>query len=318
MSPTDATKMYDAGEARFRRIHRRLHAGHARCRDDEWLTEPCRGTDGEPVDRPVVWSRRNGAWRRVSILWVGAAPGNAGGRGDGELGAHGTRIPFGGDIAGANLDVLFASIGLSRNDTFITAALNRLPERGGGEPRVRELVAPAGDYASSIHALHDTMIAAGPRLLVALGNVAVRTVFAAARLDAEPLRLPTLRRLRRTGIERGRARAWPDEEPPAERMLSGWREAWRDAPMPHLLWLTHPSAQNMSPYAGLDTGFHTRMRAARDALRAAVEQILGREPPNERPSVPLEGEGVYGLPAWRERVGPRHRELDSLWSAKGV
>lgn len=309
---------HTAEEARFRRIFRRLHAGHAGCLEDEWLTDGCRDAAGDAVGRPVVWSRRNGAWRRTGILWIGAAPGNAGGMGDGDLGAHGTRIPFGGDIAGANLDVLLGGIGLSRNETFITAALNQLPERGGGEPRVRELVAPAGDYASSIEALHDTVVAAGPRLAVALGNVALRTLFAAALLDAEPLRLPTLNRLRKAGLERGRAIAWPGGEAPGERFDAAWRDAWAGAPLPHVLWLTHPSAQNMSPHAGRTTGFHARMVEARDALRAAVERVLARELPAERSCVPADGAGVYALPAWRERVGPRHRELARLWRDKGL
>ena len=105
--------------------------------------------------------------------------GNAGGRGKGALGAHGTRIPFGGDIAGANLDVLLGSAGLNRNQTFIAASLNHLPERGGGEPTLAELFSPEGAYPDSIAIIRDTLIAAGPRLVVALGNVAARVVAAA-------------------------------------------------------------------------------------------------------------------------------------------
>ena len=74
-------------EARFRRVFRRLHAGHPACLADEWLTEPCRDERGAAM-RPIAWSRRNGPWRRSELLWVGAAPGNAGGRGAGDLGAH--------------------------------------------------------------------------------------------------------------------------------------------------------------------------------------------------------------------------------------
>jgi hypothetical protein len=28
--------------------------------------------------------------------------------------------------------------------------------------------------------------------------------------------------------------------------------------------------------------------------------------------------GVYGLPEWRDAIGPRHRELMALWHAKGL
>src|SRR5690606_15560808 len=90
-------------DARFREIYRRAHARHPACLNDEWLSQPCTDARGRVAPRPIVWSRRNGPWRRHQLLFVGSAPGNAGGKGAGELGAHGTRIPFGGDIAGANL-----------------------------------------------------------------------------------------------------------------------------------------------------------------------------------------------------------------------
>lgn len=334
-------------EERFRRIFRAVHAGHAGCLEDEWLTEPCRLEDGRPAERPIVWSRRNGAWRRVETLWVGAAPGNAGGKGDGDLGAHGTRIPFGGDVSGANVDALFGSIGLNRNETFIVAALNQLPARGGGEPTAAELNAPVGTYPTSLHVLRDTVLAAGPRLVVAFGTVAVRALVAALRLGAghavgtdsarhaastgarrtsagetaggataATVRLPGMTRLERAGLVRGAAIPWPEAEAPDEPFLRAWSQAWGDAPLPHLLWLTHPSAQNMSPFAGTETSFHARMVETRDALRRAVQDVLGWEVPEERPAPPETG--IYALPEWRERIGPRHARLDELWRAKGV
>src|SRR5687768_9837076 len=126
----------------FAEVFRKAHAGHRGCLQDEWLSEPCRQATGAAVERPLAWSRRNGPWQPVDVLWVGAAPGNAGGKGAGQLGAHATRIPFGGDIAGANLDVLLGSIGITRNDTFLTAALNSLPLAGGGEPTLAEIATP--------------------------------------------------------------------------------------------------------------------------------------------------------------------------------
>lgn len=311
----------NAQEQRFRRIFRRLHAGHAHCAGDEWLMRSCVGADGEPVRRPVAWSRRNGPWHRVEILWVGAAPGNAGGRGKGELGAHGTRIPFGGDIAGANLDALFGSIGVTRNDTFITATLNQLPEAGGGEPTRAEIASPVGGYPSSLHALSDTLVAAGPSLLVALGNVALRATLAAAQLpgDASPPRAGAIlpqSRVERAGLRRGEHAPWPEAVAPSEPFLVAWSAAWGHAPLPELLWLTHPSGQNMSPFARVETAFHARMLEAIAALREAAHVVLGREPPIVRPTMPETG--VYALPEWTALVAPRHARMDALWRAKGV
>lgn len=293
---------------------------------------PCVAPDGEPT-RPLVWSRRNGPWRRVRILWVGAAPGNAGSLGAGNLGAHGTRIPFGGDIAGGNLDVLLASIGITRNDTFMVATLNELPDRGGGEPTLAEIARPVGAYPDSIALLRDTVIAAGPELIVALGNVALRALVAAlTRADdavpgqpqrtVAPPRLPTTQRLARAGFARGAVSRWPGELPVAPGFRAAWHTAWhgRDdaaATLPLVLPLLHPSAQNMSPFAGVDTLFHRRMLATRDALTVAVTQTLGMQPPATRPPIPQAG-GIYELPEWKERIAERHRRFDELWRQRGV
>jgi uracil-DNA glycosylase family 4 len=288
-------RLEDGPEA-FAAIFRKAHAHHPNCLRDEWLSEPCRYASGEPVDRPLSWSRRNGPWRTVDILWVGAAPGNAGGKGAGILGAHATRIPFGGDIAGANLDVLLGSIGITRNDTFITAALNQLPLAGGGEPTLAEISTPIGEYPSSLHLLRDTVSAAAPKLIVALGNVGLRALIASTHLDTTGLKLPTTGRLQKAGFRRGEVGEWPG--------------------LPPILWLTHPSAQNMSPYARTDTLFHTRMLDARLALRKAVEQQLGWKPPRQR--APYPDDGIYALKEWKELVGPRHEQLDALWRAHGI
>lgn len=281
--------------------------------------EPCRLPDGSEADRSLVWSRRNGPWRRVDVLWVGAAPGNAGGMGAGVMGAHATRIPFGGDIAGANLDLLLDSVGLDRNSTFIVASLNQLPDRGGGEPRVSELRRPVGSYASSVHLLRDTILAAGPRLVVALGNVALRTTIAAGSLAArDRLVLPGLRRLADAGLTRGAAGHWPEAHAPDAAFIEAWRDAHGNDPLPHLLWLLHPSAQNMSPYAGVDTVFHARMVETRDALRTAVGAVLGRPVEGGREETGPGDAGIYALPEWRDAIGPRHRELIALWRQKGL
>lgn len=300
---------------RLRAIYRRVHTGHRACLADEWLNKPCPAPVGG-IARPIVWSRRNGPWRQVDVLLVGAAPGNAGGRGSGELGAHATRIPFGGDLAGGNLDVLLGAAGLNRNEVFIAAVLNQLPARGGGEPSFHEIRQPVGAYPSSLHLLRDTLLATGPRLVVVLGNLALRATLAATRLEADGLRLPSLSRIVAAGVSRGVWRPWPKAWLPDAAFLQAWSQAWSGRALPALLWLTHPSAQNMSPYAGKDTAFYTRMVAARDALQTAVREVLGRSVPHERPPWPKQG--IYALPEWQERVGPRHAELDRLWHEKGV
>lgn len=305
-----------AEEERFRRIFRTIHAHHPACLADEWHNVACALADGTPVDRPIAWSRRNGPWRRTDILWVGAAPGNAGGKGKGILGAHATRIPFGGDIAGANLEVLFGSIGITRNETFISAALNSLPQAGGGEPRPAELAARVGDYASSLHSLRDVIVATGSKLIVALGNVGLRACLAAGQLDSEPVGLPSQKKIERAGLGRNQWSPWPAGLQPSAETHALWRAAWGEDPLPNFLWLTHPSAQNMSPYAGTHTVFHRRMIEAVGTLRAAVRAVLGWEPPPERAGYPAEG--IYALREWRELVGPRHEMLDRLWREKGV
>lgn len=304
--------------ARFRRVFLAAHASHPACLRDEWLGRPCADARGRPSPRPIVWSRRNGPWHTHDLLFVGAAPGNAGGMGKGELGAHGTRIPFGGDVAGANLDVLLGSIGISRNDTFLTATLNHLPLAGGGEPTLAEVQQPVGKIPSSIHLLRDTIIAVRPRLLVALGNVAIRAIAAALQLasDVAPATLPTLDRIQRAGIERGVAVPWPAPLAGDGKFAREWQRAWATSPAFQVLLLTHPSAQNMSPFARVETVFHKRMLETRDALRKAAREVLGWDPPAQRPEPPADG--IYALPEWRELVAPRHRRLDELWREKGV
>ena len=299
-------------EERFRTIHRRVHAGHPACIRDEWLSEPCR-TAARRLVAPIVWSRRNGPWTRVDVLFVGAAPGNAGGKGSGDLGAHGTRIPFGGDIAGANLEVLLGAAGLNRNEVFIVAAYNRLPERGGGEPTLDEIRAPVGDHASSIDLLRATIIATGPKLIVALGNVALRCIVAS--VEPLTLRLPGLTRLEKRGLVRGRVIPLAAVSAPDEEFVDSWRAA-QDTDLPALLWLMHPSGQNMSPFASEETAFHQRLLDTRAALRAAVTDLLDVRPPETRPPIPHSG--IYALAEWRERIAPRLVRLDRRWRDRGI
>lgn len=247
-------------------------------------------------------------------MFVGAAPGNAGGRGRSDLGAHGTRIPFGGDIAGANLDALIGSIGLDRNQVFLTASYNALPARGGGEPTTAEIRAPVGRYPSSLHLLRDTLLATGAPLVVALGNVGMRAIATAVQLAARDVPLVTQHSVEKRGARRNLPFAL-EQLAPDPQFRRAWRRAWHTE-LPQVLWTTHPSAQNMSPFARRETRFHTRMLETRDALRDAARSVLRLEPPAERPQPPPEG--IYALPEWRERVAPHHERLDRLWRAQGV
>lgn len=277
---------------------------------------PCHDKAKRVLHRPLVWSRRNGPWHRVPVLWIGAAPGNAGGMGRGALGAHGTRIPFGGDIAGANLEVLLGSIGLDRNHTFITAALNALPARGGGEPALAELRRPIGEFPSSLHLLRDTIVAVGPSLIVTLGNIALRSLCACAGPIEDVIRLPSLDRIGRRGAERGAVSKLADLIEPDAMFQAAWADAQPSASLPDVLWLMHPSAQNMSPFAAEQTSFHRRMIETRDALLGAVRNRRGWRIPAKRPNLP--DDGIYALPEWRELIAPRQARLDELWRTRGL
>ena len=180
-----------------------------------------------------------------------------------------------------------------------------------------ELRQPVGELPSSLHLLRETLLATAPRVVVALGNVALRSTIAATRLDSKPtLTLPGLKRLEGAGLERGRAVPWPGSFAPDAVFEEAWSSVRAGAPLPHVLWLLHPSAQNMSPHAGVDTVFHERMLETSRALQRAMREVLGRETPDPRPAAP--SGGIYALPEWRESVGPRHDELDRLWREKGV
>jgi hypothetical protein len=108
---------------------------------------------------------------------------------------------------------------------------------------------------------------------------------------------------------------WPNDVAPDDAFAHEWQTRWSRG-LPFVLWLTHPSAQNMSPYAGVRTAFHTRMLETRAALREAVRSKLGWKLPNRRARCP--SDGIYALKEWKELVGPRHEQLDKLWREKGV
>src|ERR1700755_3141356 len=73
--------------------------------------------------RSAVLSKLNGS-PRAQIMFIGEAPG--------PKGADRTRVPFSGDQSGANLDRFLGSIGLKREEIFITSAALCNPRTDSG------------------------------------------------------------------------------------------------------------------------------------------------------------------------------------------
>jgi hypothetical protein len=127
--------------------------------------------------------------------------------------------------------------------------------------------------------------------------------------------LPSIAALRRKDWQRGGLIPLRSLSLLSPSFRASWSAQWPTA-LPVLLWLTHPSAQNMSPFAGRNTGFHRRMCEARDSLRDAARSVLGFSLPERRAEPPATG--IYALAEWRDRIAPRNAELDRLWREKGV
>src|SRR6187455_142166 len=76
--------------------------------------------------RRAVLSERNGSID-ARVMFIGEAPGRKG--------ADRTRVPFSGDQSGANFDRFLSSIGLTRNEIFITSAALCNPRSDSGADR---------------------------------------------------------------------------------------------------------------------------------------------------------------------------------------
>ena len=97
-------------------------------------------------------------------MLIGEAPGRKG--------ADRTRVPFSGDQSGKNLDRFIASIGLRREQLFITSAALCNPRTESGanrKPTQRELI-NCSDF------LRRTIEIVDPQLLVTLGSVALEAL----------------------------------------------------------------------------------------------------------------------------------------------
>lgn len=113
--------------------------------------------------RTAVLSKLNGSLR-ARIMFIGEAPGRKG--------ADRTRVPFSGDQSGANFDRFLGSIGLRRDQIFITSAALCNPRSATGanrKPALREL-ANCSDF------LRRTIELIDPRVIVTLGSVALEAL----------------------------------------------------------------------------------------------------------------------------------------------
>jgi DNA polymerase len=113
--------------------------------------------------RSAVLSAHNG---RVGarVLFVGEAPGRQGG--------DRTRVPFSGDQSGRNFSRYLASVGLAREEVFITnsALCNPRGETGANRRPTRGEVANCSDF------LRRQVEVIDPRVVVTLGAVALEAL----------------------------------------------------------------------------------------------------------------------------------------------
>src|SRR6266850_2680468 len=115
------------------------------------------------VGRSAVLSELNGSIE-AEVMFIGEAPGRKG--------ADRTRVPFSGDQSGANFDRFLSSIGLTREQIFITSAALCNPRTESGanrRPTQKELT-----NCSSF--LRRTIEIVDPRVIVTLGSVALEAL----------------------------------------------------------------------------------------------------------------------------------------------
>jgi uracil-DNA glycosylase family 4 len=111
-------------------------------------------------ERPAVISELNGSVSS-QIMFIGEAPGRKG--------ADRTRVPFSGDQSGKNFDRFLASIGLSRQQIFITSAAlcNPRTESGANRKPGKAEIKNCSDF------LRRSIQVIDPDVVVTLGSVAL-------------------------------------------------------------------------------------------------------------------------------------------------
>jgi DNA polymerase len=110
-----------------------------------------------------VISRSNGP-TPADVMLVGEAPGRRG--------AGRTGLPFSGDTSGQRLERLLAAAGWSRESVFITNAVLCNPTDAAGRNRPPTRL----EIARCSHWLADQLSLVDPRLVVALGTVALKAL----------------------------------------------------------------------------------------------------------------------------------------------
>jgi uracil-DNA glycosylase family 4 len=125
----------------------------------------------ERVQKCILCPRMNNSARILSlssgsldakIMFIGEAPGR--------LGADATGIPFHGDKAGDNFERLLDSVGISREDIFVTNAVLCNPKDSDGNN-----APPNGDELGNCSAfLREQIDLINPRVVVTLGSNALR------------------------------------------------------------------------------------------------------------------------------------------------
>lgn len=111
-------------------------------------------------ERTAVLSELNGSID-TRIMFIGEAPGRKG--------ADRTRKPFSGDQSGKNFDRFLASIGLSRQQIFITSAAlcNPRTESGANRKPGKTELTNCSDF------LRRTIATVDPAIIITLGSVAL-------------------------------------------------------------------------------------------------------------------------------------------------
>ncbi|HET6890116.1 MAG TPA: uracil-DNA glycosylase [Pyrinomonadaceae bacterium] len=111
-------------------------------------------------ERTAVLSKLNGPLT-ARVMFIGEAPGRKG--------ADRTRIPFSGDQSGKNFDRFIASIGLSRDQIFITSAAlcNPRTESGANRRPTKAEVENCSGF------LRQTIQLIDPKIIITLGSVAL-------------------------------------------------------------------------------------------------------------------------------------------------
>lgn len=113
--------------------------------------------------RTAVLGELNGS-TAARVMFIGEAPGRKG--------ADRTRVPFSGDQSGANFDRFLSSIGLKREQIFITSAAlcNPRSESGANRRPTQKELTNCSAY------LRRTIEIVDPRVIVTLGSVALETL----------------------------------------------------------------------------------------------------------------------------------------------